>query len=209
MTDIYLVRHGQSETNVVDIFAGHLDSPLCETGKKQAELLKNYFKNIKIDKIYSSDLSRAYNTILPTAKEHGLEIIKRKELREIYAGEWEGATFDLLIGKYEKDYSLWRTDVSKAFFTGGESVPELAERIKNEFDEIAKTNDGKAVVIATHATPVRALISLIQTGGLDGMQSLGWVPNASVSHIIYENGKFDFLTVAETDHLEGLTTNLS
>ena len=208
MTDIYIVRHGQSQSNLDNIFAGHLNADLSDIGKKQAELLRGYFKNIHIDKIISSDLKRAYNTILPTAREHGLTVIKNKNLREIFAGEWEGVKFDVLSEKYKEEYSLWRTDIAKSVCTGGESVAEVAKRITEEIKNIAKENDGKTVVIATHATPIKALFSIYKTGSADNMKNLDWIPNASVTHIIFENGIPRFISEGETNHLGELQTNL-
>ena len=75
MTRIILIRHGQSIANFIGKFAGHSDFDLTELGHRQAELAAGYLlKNEKIDKIYASDLLRAYNTAVPTAKALGLEI---------------------------------------------------------------------------------------------------------------------------------------
>jgi broad specificity phosphatase PhoE len=62
MTSIYLVRHGQTAWNKEEIFRGRTDVPLDETGLKQAELAGQYFKSMEIHAIYSSPLSRAWQT---------------------------------------------------------------------------------------------------------------------------------------------------
>ncbi len=69
MTRLIITRHGQSIANAQYRFAGHSDFDLSEIGHKQAELAAEYIsKNFTVDYIYSSDLLRAYNTALPTAK---------------------------------------------------------------------------------------------------------------------------------------------
>ena len=63
MTTLILVRHGQSESNLKHIFCGQTDVKLTEKGHAQAKKTAEYIiKNYKIDKIYSSDLQRAYDT---------------------------------------------------------------------------------------------------------------------------------------------------
>ena len=67
-TKLIVVRHGYSVTNVTNTFAGNLDVELNEIGIMQAEKAGEYLKKYKIDKIYSSDLVRAYKTALPIAE---------------------------------------------------------------------------------------------------------------------------------------------
>ena len=208
MTELYLVRHGQSESNLLNIYAGHLDSPLSETGKIQAKLLVNYFKDIHIDAIVSSDLLRAYGTIFPTAKDHGIEIIKNRNLREIYAGQWEGVEFSVLEREYEKDYSVWLNDIPNAVCTGGESVRELSDRITNEMNKIIAEYDGKTVVVASHGMPIKVLCSIWKTGNLESIRDASWAPNASVTHILFTDGKPDIINEFDTSHLAGFLTNL-
>ena len=84
---IYLVRHGQSETNVSDTFAGQLNTPLSELGMKQSNCLLEFFKNVKIDEIYSSVLQRAYDTIKPVADALNIKIKTDDRIKEIYGGD--------------------------------------------------------------------------------------------------------------------------
>ena len=83
---------------------------------------------------------------------------------------------------------------------------QLAERIYKRFSEIAEDNPDKTVVIATHATPVRAMQSLALTGGLEKMKDIPWAPNASVTVMEYENGKFSCSLISYATHLEELNT---
>jgi NAD(P)H-hydrate epimerase len=94
MTRIIIVRHGQSEANAKCAFAGYTDFELSSLGIKQAGATAKYIvEKYSIDRIYTSDLSRAYGTALPISEMSGLPLITNSELREIFAGEWEGKTF--------------------------------------------------------------------------------------------------------------------
>ena len=99
--NIYLIRHGQSIGNLNKVYLGHTDLDLSEIGYKQAERVCDYVvKNYNIDKIFSSDLIRAYNTVLPASQKLNIPIIKEPELREIYAGLWENKKYECLMEKY-------------------------------------------------------------------------------------------------------------
>jgi len=208
MTKFILIRHGHSMANSRKEFGGQCDYALSDLGVIQAEKCAEALKNVKIDKIYASDLKRAYDTAVPVAKSHGLDIAPHKGLREIFAGEWEGKAFDELCVKYENDYTVWRTDIGNARCTGGESVRELSGRVLSTLAEIADMNEGKTVCIATHATPIRSVCTA--AAGLDAceMVKIPWVSNASVSIFEYENGTFNAIKVDDASHLGDLKTSL-
>ena len=209
MTRIIFVRHGQSEANAKCAFAGHSDFELSKLGVKQANATAKYVvENYSIDKIYTSDLSRAYGTALPISELSGLPLITSSELREIFAGKWESEKFDTLNEKYAQDYSVWLKDIENSHPTDGESVKEMAERIRNAVVKIAEENDGKTVVVVSHGTPIRALISLFMKNDLSEMKNIGWVTNASVTEAEYKNGVFTLVTVGEDSHLSGFSTGL-
>lgn len=207
-TKLIMVRHGESEANRQGIFAGHTDIDLVDNGIKQAELTAKYIAaNYKVDKIYSSDLLRAYRTAECISKETGIEIIKESKLREIFAGEWEGKEISKLIDLFPDDFSVWNNDIGKTICTGGESVEELGKRIVTALTQIAEENIGKTVVIATHATPVRVTEALLRAGSLGCMRDIPFVSNASVTELVYSDGSFAFTKIGYDAHLSNLKTN--
>ena len=210
MTRLIIVRHGESEANNKQIFAGHTNVGLTKLGEKQAEKLSEYLEEYEIDKIYTSDLMRAYNTAVPTAKKKGITIETSTELREIFAGGWEGKKFDYLFSTYPESFLTWTKDIGKARCDGGESAVELKERIEKEIKRIVSENEGKTVMIVSHGTPIRALSCIWKQVDVRDMQNVHWVPNASVSVAEYENcnEKPNVVLYGYADFLGGLTTNL-
>ena len=205
MTRLILVRHGESEANEKGLFVGHTDSPLSKRGIKQAEKTAEYIVNKwKIDVIYSSDLKRAYDTALSISKRGGVDIISDERLREIYGGDWEGEVFTELSEKFPEDRALWRTDIANSRCTNGESVRELSKRINERLVEIARDNDGKTVVVTTHATPIGCMLALWKMRDIEKMKDIRWVDNASVTVIEYENEAFTVLSTGERAHLENI-----
>lgn len=210
MTTLLLVRHGQSEANLHDLFAGHYDADLLELGAKQAEATAHYIlQNYNVDRVYASDLKRAYKTGQIIAKLLQVPIISARGLREIDGGEWEGQKFHSLGDRYPEDFGLWKADLARARCTGGESVHQLTERIMSTMEQIAKENAGRTLVIATHATPIRAAMTMTQYGELSQMQYVPWVSNASVTTITYDNGIWNCACAGEDRHLEGMKTVLT
>lgn len=209
MTKLILVRHGQSAGNLHRAFLGHTDLDLSELGYRQAEAVGVALAREHIDSIYASDLKRAYNTSLPTARAHGIEVIKRKELREVNAGNWENKLFTELIEQYPESYgNTWLNNIGMAHPDGGESVEELRLRVCAEIERIARANDGKTVAIFTHATPIRAFCATVHSLIGPRMHELAWVSNATITRVKFEDGKFTLTDYGNEEHLGSLITRL-
>lgn len=205
-TRFIMIRHGFSVANNEHRFAGNSDFPLTDLGRAQAERCAEALKEERIDAIYASDLSRAFDTAVPVARALGLEITATKGLREIFAGEWEGKTFDQIDEEYHDEFALWKRDIGRARCTGGESPREVSARVLSTLASIAEQNDGKTVCIATHATPIRSVCTA--AAGLDAsdMAMIPWTANASISLFEYEDGIFTAVYTSKTDHLGDLRT---
>lgn len=193
--------------NVEEVFAGHFDSPPSELGLLQAEKTAQYVcSTYKVDKVYTSDLKRAFAVGQAIASKIGVAPIPNKDLREINAGLWEGRRFDELFESFEMYRETWLHDIGKVTCDGGESVAHLQERFVSALVKIAEENDGKTVAIATHATPIRALRCHCAGEPIEEMKSIRWVTNASVSVFEYENGKFTEIMAGYDEHLGELVT---
>ena len=201
-TQIYLIRHGESEGNKRRAFLGHTDLDLTETGHSQAQNTAEFLKDIDADVIYSSDLKRAYSTALHTAKMKKLDIVKSKNLREIYAGEWENGLFCDLEKNFKESYKVWLGNIGRTKCDGGESVEELQLRIVDEITRIAEENEGNTVLIFTHATPIRVFKGFCDGCSLDEIKDIPWATNASVTHARYDGGRFEILEYG-IDYFQG------
>ncbi len=201
-TNIYLIRHGESEGNKRRAFLGHTDLDLTDTGHNQAQNTAEFLKDIDADVIYSSDLRRAYSTALHTAEMKKLDIIKSKNLREIYAGDWENGLFSDLEESFKESYAVWLNNIGRAKCDGGESVEELQIRVVDEITHIAKENDGKTILIFTHATPIRVFKAFCDGCSLDEIKDIRWATNASVTKARYADGRFEILEYG-IDYFQG------
>ena len=208
-TRILLVRHGESEGNVLGIFTGHSGYPLTEMGHKQAELTAAYIgKLYQVDAVYSSDLPRAFQTAEHIAHVFELPVVTDCRLREIRAGKWEKKSFDMLGDLFPEDYAVWVNDTTNARCTGGESVREVAERTVQGIMDIAASHSGQCVVITMHATPIRASLCKIAGGTPEQFRAYNFGCNCAVSELVFENGRLNIITANYAGHLQSCKTQL-
>lgn len=206
MTRLILVRHGRSEANLKQVFAGYTDAALSDLGKRQAEAVADRLAATEhIDAIYASDLSRAVDTALPTAKRFGLTVKTDKDLREIFAGVWENMTFEDILAQYHADRVRWLEDLGNSYCTGGETVKEVAARVQRALVRIAKENDGKTVMIATHWTPLYCAFSIATGTPIEKIRSLPQPINCAITLINYENDKFAPVYINDDAHLSDIS----
>lgn len=209
MTKFLIIRHGQSTANLEERYAGWYDAPLTELGRKQAAITTDYIlKNYHVDAVYSSDLIRAVETVKEIAALANVPLVKEKALREIDGGEWERKQVEEIAREYPEQAYLWKTDIGKARPTGGESFAELQVRIDSAFRKIAAENDGKTVVVASHGGAIRTMQCLFENVPIEDMRKVPWTPNASVSEVNYENGKYTPVRLGYTGHLGTLITEI-
>lgn len=208
MTRLIFVRHGESESNLGKYFTGYTNVALTDRGRAQAACAAKALKDVPIDAAYASDLVRAYETGEIIAREHGLKVTPSSKLREINAGEWEGVLFTELDRLFHDDYQAWNNDMANCRCTGGESIRELAVRIRTECEAIARRENGKTVLIATHATPIRLMQLVWQGLDIEDIGKITWVMNASISVVDFEDGKWTPVVIGEASHLGDMKTEL-
>lgn len=155
-TTIYIVRHGQAEFNLHHIIGGTLDpNPLTARGEQQARKLGEEFKNIKIDKVYSSDLLRAQKTAEIIASMKNLPVRINSLLRERSWGTLQGKTFD----EAKKEYSEAFLKESKIggeealdfkYVEDMESLRHAVLRFKRFLEMIDRNQTGRTIFVVTH-----------------------------------------------------------
>lgn len=210
MTKIYFIRHGESVSNLITQFAGSLDMPLTEKGRAQAAITADFLRNVPFAAVYASDLSRAYDTGAKVAQVHNIPIYGTPQLREIFAGDWEGKTYSQLEKAYPDSYGVWRTQIGLAECPNGETVAQLQTRICSFVEEIVRKHPNETVCIATHATPIRVMECVWTDTPLFQMHTIPWVSNASVTIAEYnENGVGTLVARDLHEHLGTLHTILA
>lgn len=200
MKKIYLTRHGESKWNVLKKVQGQKNIDLTHKGISQAEKLANRLKNDKIDIIYSSDLSRAYETAKIVGDKNNINIIKLKELREIKFGPWEGLSKEELIKNYDEEYKLWLQTPHKLKLENVETVQELKERSKLALDIILKNKDMDNILIVSHGAILKAILLVLLDLNVSSFSKLS-LNNVSLSVVEFRQYNNVLKLFNDTNHL--------
>lgn len=203
MTSIYLVRHGQTAWNKEEIFRGRTDIPLDETGLKQAELAGEYFKAMVIQGVYSSPLSRAWQTAEPIALFQNLKAQPIEGIIDMSFGNWEGHALQEIERIDPETYRQWREEPHLAKLPGGESLDDVRFRAMAALEKVIEKHPGETLVLVSHRVVNKVLICGIL--GIDN--SHFWQiaqDTAAINLIQYKKGRYILSLMNETCHLKSL-----
>ncbi len=205
---IYIVRHGESVANSEGRVAGHSDSPLSAIGLKQADLAAQALADVKLDAVYSSDLTRAYTTALPHAELRGLEVTRDARLRELFVGDMENMLKEDIVKRYGTLYTVdWHEHFGTFVSPNGESVPEAVDRVEAALLDIGAANLGKTVLVATHAGVLRAFWGRISGIAPEELcERINYATNASYSVVEYDGGRLIPVSYSNDGYLGNLRT---
>jgi broad specificity phosphatase PhoE len=158
---IYLIRHGETDWNREGRWQGHADVPLSAAGLQQASRLARRLgsQGFSPEVLYSSDLSRAWETAEAIGGALGLRPTAAPELREIDLGTWSGKTRGEIARAYPSDWA--RLEANDDFPRGGgETFAAFQARVTDWLDRTAARHPGETVAAVTHGGCIRALLLL-------------------------------------------------
>jgi broad specificity phosphatase PhoE len=187
VTELLLVRHGETDWNRERRFQGHADPPLNDAGREQARMLAENLADEGIDAIYTSDLRRARETAEILAARSGSEVVALRELREIDVGDWQGLTWPEIEERHPDGAARWGRDGHG--WDGGETYDQLRERIVAALHVIAERHPGQRVLVVGHGGTVRATRAFVE--GVSVVESRGRSPaigNCEVFRVVTEDG---------------------
>jgi glucosyl-3-phosphoglycerate phosphatase len=182
MRRIVFWRHGRTAWNAEQRFQGQIDVPLDEVGTAQAKRAAQALAKLQPDHIIASDLSRARATAEQLAVITGHDITFDADLRETFAGEWEGLTRPELQAKFGADLALWASgsDIRPG---GGETRREVATRMVQAVDR-ALPHVTDTLIVVTHGGSARAAIGALLGLPAEHWAALGVLTNCAWSVLI-------------------------
>lgn len=199
---IYLVRHAESMGNISGKFNGITDLPLSPKGEKQAKLLGSFFKDKKIDKVYTSVLRRTIQTAEFSTGRDESTFTKVAELNEIDGGHWESVDWDIISEKYSNEFIMWNETPHLCRLPGGESLDELYERSIGVLKQVVEENNpDDTIAVFSHGTVLKVWVAYIRNLELDKLPVIAWYENSSVTGINYEDGVFSLDFYDNHEHL--------
>jgi len=177
MSQLILVRHGQSEWNALDIWTGWNDISLSEKGKQEAREAGNAIKDILIDTVFVSDLKRSQQTY-----EEIKNVLHLKNIPVIVAPEIKERSYGDLAGKNkwkvkeefgEEQFMKWRRSWDESV-PNGESLKDVYKRVipYYKYNILPLLIQNKNVLISGHGNSLRALVKELDSIPDDRIASL-------------------------------------
>lgn len=200
-TRLILVRHGMTEWNNEFRYQGHADINLNEEGFRQAEALREKLAGEKLAAVYSSDLSRAYNTAVVIVAPHGLPVQVCPDLREINFGAWEGLTYYDIEKNYPEQLKIWRQTPHLLQVPEGETFPLIRDKACACAEKIIAKHMDETVLIVTHGGTIAAMICGLLGQPLEKMWEYKQ-KNTAVNVLRWEEGRFRLDVLNDVSHLQ-------
>jgi probable phosphoglycerate mutase len=206
MTNLLLLRHGQTAFNARGTIQGHLPTPLNELGHAQAARLAVRLAAFtpRIEYLVTSDLRRAEETAAPVEAALGLRATRDPRWRERSFGEMEGKT----VG----DTEIWRAANGTLDPPGAEPIPALEERILGALEWLSvNVRDHRSIAVVTHGGAMRTALRLLADGRLrtgpdHAPVAVEPILNASILHLAFARvsgaTEWRVIRVNDVDHLD-------
>lgn len=197
---VFLLRHGAIlPPGSAKRFIGQIDLPLEDIGREQARFWACSLSNIRLEEIYSSDLSRCLETAQIIGDRCELEPRALTDLREICLGEWEGHSFDKIKTLYPEEFVYRGDHISDYRPPRGECFRDLQARAWPIFHEIIHRHT-RRVLLVTHAGVIRVLICRLLGMPLENLFSIGLCHGAMNIIAVQPNGyRVQALNLLPTD----------
>ncbi len=168
MTELLLVRHGETDWNAEGKLQGHTDRPLNDYGRRQAQVLADRLAGESIDAVYASDLSRARETAEILGEKLGLAVAVDPDLREKNWGNWEGLTSE------ERLHIEFEGETSEAH----------RDRTLRAVQRIVERHPDGRIVVVTHGGSLRRIQAAVSGFALPVIE------NCAVWGLAHEDGRF-------------------
>ncbi len=167
LSGVLLARHGQTNDNLEPIrVQGFTNTPLNDTGRRQAAELGDKLVDAGIRSLFASDLSRAAETAEIVGARIGLSPTLDPRLREANRGEWEGYRFIDVEKADPEGYAAWRRAGESFRFPGGESLRDQLDRVLECLVDVHAHAELPALVVC-HGGSIRVMLCSRDPRGLD------------------------------------------
>lgn len=149
----WLVRHGQTVSNLESRYAGRGGEPLTDAGRAQMASLGDRLSSRGIRALWSSELARAQESARILADVLDVPLRTEPRLNEMLLGPWEGLTEDEVAARFPEALGLWRTRPDRLALDGRETLEQVSVRISSAVREAAALP--RPAVLLTHVAPIR------------------------------------------------------
>ncbi|MET0311042.1 MAG: histidine phosphatase family protein [Burkholderiaceae bacterium] len=211
MTELFLVRHGETDWNLQLRFQGQVDPPLNATGHEQARRIARRLASEHADHLYSSDLLRTRQTAEPISAHFlGLPVEKNlfashdeAGLREQSFGVVDGMRVDDIKLQHPQAWAQWLLFHEDYAMPSGESTRRFHERVMEAVRRIAAAHTGESLVVVTHGGVLDMIYRTARGLPLSGPRQCE-IPNAAFNRVKMTDEAIEIIDWADTRHLADL-----
>ena len=195
-SEVWLVRHAQSEANVAGLWQGRSDSAVSDRGVRQIEALRQRFQDQKFDIVVTSPLIRARQT---AAAFGDFEI--DEAFLEVDLGNWEGKSWQELAATDLKELLALGKGENLRFGEVGESAEELTARVESAIDGLfARLQPGERALVVTHGGAIDVVLD--RAFGRIGEQRVAtFSENTGITRLVRRHGQTRLAAFNDVAHL--------
>jgi len=203
-TELFLVRHGESEPAVPgQAFAlvdGHGDPALAPEGRAQAERVADRLSDAGIDAIYVTTLRRTAETAAPLAARLGQEVRVEPDLREVFLGDWEGGEFRYRVAEGHPAAVRMIEEERWDALPNGEPTDRFRARVRAGLERIVAAHPDQRVVVVSHGGVIGELVR----AAVESPRGFAFVgaDNGSISHLVVSGDRWVVRRFNDTAHLD-------
>ena len=195
---LYIVRHGETEWNVIKRFQGQLNTPLTEKGMEKLRKTGKKLENVLFDEVYTSELGRTVASAEIILNENRgyknkkRELKKLAELNEVYFGVWQGLTYEEVFLKYPEEGNNYFYNVKnyKAENVEAEKLEDALERFLKGINKILDSHESGNILVVTHGTVFEMFMNYVANNSIFDIDERTLMGNGDYKIFSYEDGKF-------------------
>lgn len=204
VTELTLIRHGETDFNRELRFQGQVDVPLNAVGHLQATRLAQRLAGLRFDSVVSSDLRRAVQTAETIGASLAMPPQLDRRLREQAFGVVDGLSVAQIQREHPAAWAQWLAFDPTMAFAGGEAMRDFSARVIDGLSNWAARHPDGRVLVVCHGGLLDVVYRHALGLGLAGPR-VGDIPNAGLNRVRWRgNGQVDILNWADVAHLEGL-----
>lgn len=195
---LYIVRHGETEWNVIKRFQGQLNTPLTEKGMEKLRKTGKKLENVLFDEVYTSELGRTVASAEIILNENRgyknkkRELQKLAELNEVYFGVWQGLTYEEVFLKYPEEGNNYFYNVKnyKAENVEAEKLEDALERFLKGINKILDRHESGNILVVTHGTVFEMFMNYVANDSIFDIDERTLMGNGDYKVFSYKDGKF-------------------
>ena len=195
---LYIVRHGETEWNVIKRFQGQLNTPLTEKGMEKLRETGKKLENVLFDEVYTSELGRTVASAEIILNENRgyrnkkLELKKLAELNEVYFVVWQGLTYEEVFLKYPEEANNYFYNVKnyKAENVEAENLKDALERFLKGINKILDSHESGNILVVTHGTVFEMFMNYVANNSIFDIAERTLMGNGDYKVFSYKDGKF-------------------